>query len=404
MNDVSQQAKKSAKTNHEESGLLEKSGGLTNRPKNPAPNSENFQDTISNQANYYAPLVDKPSKTPGKIALFLMSILFIAIAAQAGYLGHNRFDEPYVLAVMGALAGVGVFFLLALVLGFVWLTSNRRSDEFSKSLVNGMESGVLVTDSKGSIVYANKAYGVLTGGDSELELASVESVFSNNTTACEVIYRIANRAKLGEPTSGEFRLQSGLLSSQEGPKWFRLRVRKMEHASDPAGLTVWQLSDITEDRLEQETAFQELQHAIHYLDHAPAGFFSSEPDGSIVYLNATLADWLGIDLALFKPGSVKLSEFVSDNGIQLLDAVKPVNNQPKTAIIDVDFLRESSGRMPVRLYHKVSPGSDDAPGTTRTLVINRLAKEETDSALLDAELRFSRFFNNTPIAIASVSK
>ena len=57
--------------------------------------------------------------------------------------------------------------------------------------------------------------------------------------------------------------------------------------------------------------------------------------------------------------------------------------------------------MPVRLYHKVAPNADGAPGTARTLVINRLAKEETDSALLDAELRFTRFFNNTPIAIAA---
>ena len=56
--------------------------------------------------------------------------------------------------------------------------------------------------------------------------------------------------------------------------------------------------------------FQELQHAIDYLDHAPAGFFSAEPDGRIVYLNATLADWLGIDLVRFQPGALNLSDIV----------------------------------------------------------------------------------------------
>ena len=62
------------------------------------------------------------------------------------------------------------------------------------------------------------------------------------------------------------------------------------------------VADITGEREQQETVFQDLQHAIDYLDHAPAGFLSAEPDGRIVYLNATLAEWLGIDLACFEPG------------------------------------------------------------------------------------------------------
>ena len=64
--------------------------------------------------------------------------------------------------------------------------------------------------------------------------------------------------------------------------------------------------------------FQELQHAIDYLDHAPAGFFSAEPDGRIVYLNATLAEWLGIDLTRFDAGALKLADIVQGDGIALL--------------------------------------------------------------------------------------
>lgn len=366
--------------------------------------SKSSDDFLKNNQHPTTPLIDMPSDTSGKIVFFLVAILLIALAAHFGYLGHNQLSQPYALAIMGALAGVGVFCILAYLFGFIWLTSRKRSDEFSNSLVNGMDSGVLVTDTKNKIIYANRAYGEITGSTTELDTASIEAVFSKNNTASEVIYRVANKAKAGEPASGEFRLPSGIFSNFEGPRWFRVRARMMESSIDPKGLTVWQVSDITVDRKEQEIAFQELQHAIHYLDHAPAGFFSSEQDGSIVYLNSTLADWLGIDLALFKPGTVKLSEFVSENGIQLINAVKPTDNQSKTAIIDVDFIRGENGRMPVRLYHKVSPDADGAPGATRTLVINRLAKEETDSALLDAELRFTRFFNNTPISIASITK
>jgi len=37
--------------------------------------------------------------------------------------------------------------------------------------------------------------------------------------------------------------------------------------------------DVTADRQRQENVFQELQHAIDFLDHAPAGFFSAAPGG-----------------------------------------------------------------------------------------------------------------------------
>ena len=39
-----------------------------------------------------------------------------------------------------------------------------------------------------------------------------------------------------------------------------------------------------------KTSSRNLQHAIDYLDHAPAGFFSVEANGDIAYLNATLGD------------------------------------------------------------------------------------------------------------------
>ena len=69
------------------------------------------------------------------------------------------------------------------------------------------------------------------------------------------------------------------------------------------GLTVWTVSDETREHDRHETFFQDLQHAIDYLDHAPAGFFSAEPDGAIAHMNATLAGWLDYDLAQFASAS-----------------------------------------------------------------------------------------------------
>src|SRR4029078_6807430 len=84
--------------------------------------------------------------------------------------------------------------------------------------------------------------------------------------------------------------------------------------------SAWSVSDITRDRERQENVFQELQHAIDYLDHAPAGFFSVDANGGLVYLNATLAEWLDYDLASVASGGLTLNDIVAGEGGALLTA------------------------------------------------------------------------------------
>src|SRR5476649_1151470 len=87
------------------------------------------------------------------------------------------------------------------------------------------------------------------------------------------------------------------------------------------------------ERERQENTFLELQHAIDFLDHAPAGFFSVDPVGGIVYLNATLAGWLGYDLAEVSPTGLKLSDLIPGAGAALLSNLAPVPGEVKTEIL-----------------------------------------------------------------------
>jgi two-component system cell cycle sensor histidine kinase/response regulator CckA len=164
----------------------------------------------------------------------------------------------------------------------------------------------------------------------------------------------------------------------------------------------WRVRDVSAERARQEAVFLELQHAIDYLDHAPAGFLSAEPDGRIVYINATLAEWLGIDLAAFEPGSLSLADIVRGDAIALLSTPTDEETRNRTAFIDLDLVRQNGQSLPVRLLHRVPVTADGAPGATRTLVLNRSPGEEGSEALRAAEVRFARFFNNTPIAIAAI--
>ena len=359
-------------------------------------------DSNEKPANPVEPLINTPGRSMGIARLFALGLVLAIVAMLIYVWGKERLGEPAILAVLGGLAGIGVFFMFSLVLGFIQLSSVRRADDFSKRLVDGMDSGVVVNDSEGRIVYANRAYADMIGASNESEAMGIETLFSRRAEAAEVVYRMTNAVRTGHPIAEEFRLPSGLKRDDTGARWFRLRARPMNLDGYSKPLTVWQVSDVTSDRRRQETAFQELQNAIHYLDHAPAGFFSAEKNGGIVYLNATLADWLGIDLARFEPDRVNVRDIVLGDGMALLDAARSEAGSGKTVVIDLDMAKSDGTSLPVRLYHRMPANSDGAPGATRTLVINRMLGDGGDAALRDAEVRFTRFFNNTPFAVASL--
>src|SRR6266702_2350659 len=174
-------------------------------------------------------------------------------------------------------------------------------------------------------------------------------------------------------------------------------------AGKRAKYAVWSIADITRDRERQEDVFQELQHAIEYLDHAPCGFFSVNAAGELVYVNATLANWLDHDLAEIGSGGLKLTDIVSGDGASLLTSIVALPGEVKTEVFDIDLRMRGGKTIPARLYHKLAFGADGVPGASRTLVISR-ARDERPDPQRAAEVRFMRFFDHTPMAIATVDR
>ena len=86
----------------------------------------------------------------------------------------------------------------------------------------------------------------------------------------------------------------------------------------------------------------------------------------------------------------------------MLRAVPGASGEVKTGQFDVDLKRRGGQSLPVRLLHRVAFAEDGVSGPSRTLVISRAPGEEPAEDLRAAEVRFTRFFNSTPMAIASL--
>ncbi|CAD7035267.1 PAS domain-containing sensor histidine kinase [Pseudorhizobium halotolerans] len=353
--------------------------------------------------NYEPPLVERGGR--GGTIIRILLLAFVLIGASAAFVFFQQaLDNEIVLGVLGVLAMVGIFFLVSSVIGFVEVMPQSRSDALARAFMAGHRDGILVTDAKGRTIYANAAYGRLTGAGNTAAVQPLEPLLSRHRESSEALYRLVNGIREGREGHEEFRLPQPLgRSSGQGSEahWYRLKARILkEDEGRPEQFSVWQLTDITSERDDQERFFRELQNAIDYLDHAPAGFFSAGRKGEIFYVNATLADWLGIDLTKFVPRSLSIPDLVAGEGMALIQSVQAAPGLQRTETLDLDLRRTNGQSLPVRLLHSVTSMRDGAPGESRTIVLARQPGVEGDQSA--SAMRFTRFFNNTPMAIASV--
>ena len=356
--------------------------------------------------NYPDPLVSRPRSAAGLWRVVALAAFFITVAVALSTLGES-IPPDLILVFMGVLAVVGVFCLFAVAAGLFRFAASDETRTVSRAIVDSLPFGAVVTDREGRISYVNAQYGSFAGGMTDGVPVGVPRLFAGQPEASEAVYRLSRAAKDGRPATEDIRLIGGLggaLGGSSKPFWYRVGVRalpEVEGAGKP--LVLWSVEEITRDRERQDNAFLELQRAIDYLDHAPAGFFSADAKGRIQYLNSTLADWLGYDLAEFESDAIRLEDIVRGDGASLLMGGRS-DGEIRTEVIDIDLVGRNGTSFPVRLLHRAARLADGELGETRTLVLDRRSGSGHEEALRASEVRFSRFFNDTPFAIATLDK
>ncbi len=344
--------------------------------------------------------VHEPARRGSIILVLLVAAALVGVAVALMTLGRTH-AQPYILGVLAVLAMVGLFNLFAFAAGIIRFADRTADNFIIGRIADHAYDGLAVTDPRGHVVYSNAAYLTLTGAASPQDVRPVERVFIGNPDVSEAVFRLLKAAREGKRQQEEVRIAG---TDGGHGRWLRMRVRPLGSDKRRAKYAVWSIADITRDRERQEDVFQELQHAIEYLDHAPCGFFSVNPAGEIAYVNATLANWLDHDLAEIGSGGLKLTDIVSGDGASLLTSIVPVPGEVKTEVFDIDLRMRGGKTMPVRLYHKLAFGADGTPGASRTLVISRARDEHAIDPQRAAEVRFMRFFDHTPMAIATVDR
>jgi two-component system, cell cycle sensor histidine kinase and response regulator CckA len=343
--------------------------------------------------------VDKSAPQGNALLVLLIAALLVGALVGSFYLSDEG-RTHFTLWFLAALAAVGMFAMFLFAVGVLQFGGRSARNDLTKLIADSAADGVLVTEADSRVIYANARYLALSGSADGSLVRPVERLFTGASDVSEAVYRLAQAARERRAHVEEVRMVPGL-DGQTGAAWYRIKAQPLTRAGRKE--TIWTVVDVTQDRKSQEGVVQELQSAVNFLDHAPAGFFSAEPSGRIAYMNATLAGWLEQDLSEQVGGAVMLSQIAGPSAAVLLNAVSGAAGQMKTEIIDVDLRKRGGQPLPVRLLHRVSYGHDGQPGPSRTIVLNRTLGDDSADGRA-AEVKFARFFHNTPMAIATLSR
>ena len=269
------------------------------------------------------PLIDRPGRITGTGRLIVLAFGLVGVSIGLTLMSPDD-AQPFVLGLLAILAVIGVITLLASAIGLLRFSGRGTTDDLGKLFMGALGEGVIITSRDGGIIYANRAYADLIGATEASEARALERVMVGNPEAAEALYRITQELGEGRPATEEVRMPVPLAGGEAagGAHWYRISVRPLPAVNKRKVMIAWTLTDISAERARQESAFQELQHAIDYLDHAPAGFFSAEPDGrSIHELHARRV--AGHRPARFDTGAIRLADIVQGDGIALLMPRRP---------------------------------------------------------------------------------
>ncbi len=336
------------------------------------------------------------SGSPSLVLIF--AALLVAAAIAFAVLPRDQ-AGTLIIGCLALLAVIGIFALFGYAIGIIQFAGKAVKNDVTRIVCDSGPEGMLVTDAGGKFLYANDTYLKFSRARGASDLRGIERLFSGSPEVSETVYRLAQAARDGKRVTEELRLSPPLDGSVDEVGWYRVKVRPLA-LSGARRASLWAIADVTRERERHENVFQELQHAIDFLDHAPAGFFSCNTAGDVSYMNATLASWLDYDLAQVGSGGLKLTDFVAGGGAALLSSVTGAPGEVRTEQFDLDLKRRGGQSLAVRVLHRLAFGHDGTSGPSRTLVINRAPGEEPGEDLRAAEVRFARVFNATPVAIA----
>lgn len=348
-------------------------------------------------------------------------VLFVFLLSSVAAFTISYFEMKFSVMVNVLLTLSGVFGLVWFVLyvaGYARFGLDEVATPSFAGVADGLKDAIIITANDGSVVYSNDAYIKLAyrnNGNKNNGINPPEIAFSGNREISDELYKLANAAKNGQEYYAEmrFRMTTDPMPDENGSLkktdiglpnslWVSAQVTKITSGNFKGG-ALWQIQDISNRSDRQEMMINKLKQTIDYLDEAPVGFLSSQPNGDIVFMNSTLTKWLGGKKANeFEKN--KLNHVVGDNGAMVLNHknlnFKAGDNVNIDQTLFVDFMKANGSSFAAKILHRVKVEQGEVKKVNSFVMPEMNLNDKL--ADVSADILFSRFFNYAPLGMAAL--
>lgn len=340
----------------------------------------------------HAPGQKDPNSGRRRVRKILLSLLYVFLyLIGCMILGIVlNIDETTMLAA-------GFAFVLASVLAFLFqrflytYSTQEKERLLLREVLEGSRGARLITDGADNTIYTNYKFDALCEPLGEPSLHSLASLFSDNPEAFNHFKNLADHAQKGLHDSIELRAVEG-----ERERWFVIAAQPV---AGWAGYVHWRIDDVTHQRDVDRTIREEREKLIDFTDNAPVGFFSVDEDGRFVFVNATLARWLGSDIEdILRTGT--LHSFMETPPASAVPF--DITEKGGTRQVAEILMKGAGGRTFLASVNQTVVFEGEGRVRTRGVMHDLTAEREMRQALQASEDRFQRFFEEAPLGIALV--
>lgn len=273
------------------------------------------------------------------------------------------------------------------------LSRQEKEYRILRRVLEGSRGARLITDSADNTVYANQRFASLVEEVGPPTLDALTRLFAHNAEALAHFRMLADQAHRGLTDTIELQAPG-----KRGAIWYKVTAQPV---AGWAGYIHWRIDDVTGEREMDLAIREEREKLIDFTDNAPVGFFSLDENGRFVFVNATLARWLGEDIETLlsraalhtymqNPPEDAASYDIDEKGgaRQVVETImKGPGGKTFLASINQTVVHEEGGRVRTR-------------GVMHDLTSERAMRQ----ALKASEDRFQKFFEEAPLGIALLNQ
>jgi two-component system cell cycle sensor histidine kinase/response regulator CckA len=331
------------------------------------------------------------SRTPGWVIGAALVTVFSSLAAVICARLLAAGVGPPLLVDLAAVgfACLAIGFGIAAAIGRrIQSSAVQKLDLLNQALETSVNAHLII-GGDGETVYANSAFYRFFPGLDDAPLDALARRLAAEDGASSELASLRRDVQQKGRASGRV-----AISHPAGPiAWFSVTAHRL---AGRAGLSLWNFEDVTQRSLIDREIHDERSKLADFLDHAPIGFYSVDGAGRFLFVNETLADWLGASPTELVANGAKIGDFLAEPPPAGALPHAPFESGGERGEV---VLKGRHGLMLQALITQ-SVIRYGANLRTRSVVRDLTPERDWQAALRQSRERFERFFANAPVGIA----